>query len=491
MLPRSTNRPTAHAAVLHLTHEVAEWLSRGPSGEPSYSRAAVTGQGAVELASAAARARDAAGVTARQRCVLALGGQLADQRVIELPELARGDLRNVLARKAAHALGAELADTLYAALPLGQSEHVDADGPKTHKWLLMSIRKGALHSIEVECRRRGMELTAVTSAPLARLCEAQRVRGDVEQACVVVDVDLDSVVVSLVQGTTLRHQNRIAGTFASVATMAMALVQELKTFDAFWRRSSRGAGVTQVVVLGLDLDRSRLFATAVGAALPEARVTNLPLDGEALPGSVSRGDIPRVTSLAPCGTGGPFALELKLALPPRPRTLVAVGGAVALVASLAGVTMKHSLTEELDDLQSRRHAFETGSAPLESLEAENREAERLIRTLQLEVDRLVQSRELGIAVAPSLRAVRSAVEATGELRTMSLERFAGTGSVRFSGLVPTDPVESIEALKAIELALERDPRLERVQIETATFRETGSANVGQEFAGTAEWEQRP
>ena len=65
-------------------------------------------------------------------------------------------------------------------------------------------------------------------------------RGDAEAACIVVDVDLDSVVVSLVQGTTLRHQNRISGTFASVATMAMALVQELKSFDAFWRRSSRG-----------------------------------------------------------------------------------------------------------------------------------------------------------------------------------------------------------------------------------------------------------
>ncbi|MCY3003186.1 MAG: hypothetical protein NTV21_15400, partial [Planctomycetota bacterium] len=237
--------------MLHLTHEVAEWLSHAPSGEPAYARAAVQGSGPADLATAAAAARDQAGAQ-RQHCTLVLGGSLVDHRVLELPELARGDLRSVLARKAAHALGAELDDTLFAALPLGISEHADGDGPKGQKWLLMSVRKSVLRPIEVECRRRGVELARVSSASLARLCEAQRVRGDAEQACIVVDVDLDSIVVSLVQGTTLRHQNRITGTFATVPTMAMALVQELKSFDAFWRRSARGAGVTQVVVIGLD-----------------------------------------------------------------------------------------------------------------------------------------------------------------------------------------------------------------------------------------------
>jgi hypothetical protein len=483
-------RAAAPTAVLHLTHEVAEWLSQGPNGEPSYARAEAPTSDAAELAATAVLARDTAGA-GRQRCVLALGGQLVDHRVLELPELARGNLRDVLARKAAHALGTGLSDTLFAALPLALAEHAEGDGPRGQKWLMMSVRKSVLHRIEVECRRRGIELSRVTSAPLARLCEAQRVRGDVEAACIVVDVDLDSVVVSLLQGTTLRHQNRIVGTFASVATMAMALVQELRSFDAFWRRSSRGAGVTQVVVLGLDLDRSRLFATAVSAALPEARVLNLPVDGESFPESLSRADIPRVIALRPCGTGGPFALELKLALPPRPRTLFAVGAAVALVASVAGVTMKNSLSSELEDLQEQRRAHETGSAALESLEAENREAERLIGALQLEVDRLVHSRALGLAVTPTIRAVRNAVEAEAELRTISLERFDGTGEVRFGGLVTSDPVESVEVLKAIERELERHPLLKDVRIETPTFRDTGTAGAGQDFVGTAQWEERP
>ncbi len=486
--PRS--RAPARSAVLHLTHDVAEWLSHASTGGPMYARAKVLGASAADLATAAASAHELAGAQ-RKPCTLALGGNLVDHRVLELPELARGDLRNVLARKAAHALGAELEDTLFAALPLGLSEHADGDGPKGRKWLLMSVRKSVLHGIEVECRRRGVELARVSSATLARLCEAQRVRGDVDQACIVVDVDLDSVVVSLVQGTTLRHQNRITGTFTSVPTMALALVQELKSFDAFWRRSARGAGVTQVVVIGLDLDRSRLFANAIGAALPEAKLSNLPIDGEPTLAGVAREDVPRVVSLAPCGMGGPFALEFRLALPPRPRTLLAVGSAVALVASLAGVTLKHSLSGELEGLQERRHAYETGSASLESLEAENREAERLIGSLQLEVDRLLRSRGLGIPVAPAIRAVRNAVEATAELRTISIERFDGTGNVRFSGLVDSDPVESIEALKAVEQALERNPLLKDVQIETSTFRDTGSASVGQDFAGTAQWEEQP
>ena len=488
-LPTKQRAP-AQSAVLHLTHEVAEWLSHGPDGAPSYARAATSSPDPAELAAAAAAARDAAGAP-RQRCTLALGGQLVDHRVLELPELARGNLREVLARKAALALGTGVSDTLFAALPLALLEHADGDGPKGQKWLLMSVRKGLLHRIEVDCRRRGIELARVTSAPLARLCEAQRVRGDAEAACIVVDVDLDSVVVSLVQGTTLRHQNRISGTFASVATMAMALVQELKSFDAFWRRSSRGAGVTQVVVLGLDLDRSRLFSNAIGAALPEAHVTNLPSEGEEFPSSLSRADIPRVAALRSCSSGGPFALELRLALPPRPRTLLAVGAAVALVASVAGTTMKRSLASELEDLQQQRKAYETGSTSLESLEAENREAERLIGALQLEVDRLVRSRNLGLSVAPAIRAARTTVEAEAELRTLSLERFDGTGELRLGGVVSSDPVESIEALKAIERELERHPLLKDVRIETPTFRDTGSASVGQEFVGTAQWEDQP
>lgn len=466
---------------------MAEWLGRNGSGGIGYARANVGGIAPADLASAAVAARDAAH-GARQRCTLALGGRLVDHRVIELPEIARGDLRDVLARKAAHALGCELSDALYAALPLGLHQHHDADGPQGRKWLLMCLRKSVLRPIEVECRRSGIELSQVISAPMARLCEAQRLRGDSEQACIVVDVDLDTVVVSLVQGTTLRHQNRIAGTFSTVATMALALVQELRTFDAFWRRASRGKGVTQVVVIGLDLERSRLFETAVTSALPDARVWTTPSEAEAETLGLDRADLPRAVALSACGTGGPFALEFRLALPPRPRTLIAAGSAVALVAALAGVTIKQRMSGELRLLQERRHASEVGSAALEGLEAENREAERLIGELQFEVDRLLRSRSVGIPVAPSLRAILTAVESNTELRTFSIERLGAAGSVRFAGLVDPDPMESIRALKAVERELGDGPLFDGVQVETSSFRETEATNAQQEFSGTARWE---
>jgi hypothetical protein len=482
MFPQSPRRANAQPAVLHLTHELAEWLGDAPDGSAQYARAPVAGETAAHTAAAALAARAAAGAP-RQKCLLALGGRLVDHRVIELPELSRGDLRSVLARKAAHALECGLEDALYGALPLGTNSEAGGDAAPTRKWLVMSVRKSLLRPIEAECRRRGLAVTRLVSAPLARLCEAQRLRGSTDPACTVVDIDLDAVVVSLLQGVALQHQNRIQGGFAAVPTMALTLVQELKSFDAFWRRSSRGSGVSQVVVIGLDLERTRLFATAVSAALPDATVTCAPTEAPDEQRAVAH----RIAALSACRTSGPLALEIPLARPPRPATIATVGGAAMLVASLAAVTVKRSLDEELGRLEDQRLALDQRTARLESLCAENREAERLVADLTLEVERQVEALTLGVPVARSLEALTNAIESRGSIRTLSLELFDGTGEVRFGGVAPSNPVDSIEALLEIEHALEASPLLEGVRIEPPPYRRS-ETDQGQEFHGSAQWE---
>lgn len=481
-------RPTTTSAVLHLTHEVAEWLDDSDSKAVRYGRAAVLGSSPQDLAAAATEARKAAGANVRP-CVLVLSGKLVEQKLLTLPEVARGELERILPRKAATLLSVDLSGALYAALPLAKEQRAE-DAPSTEqKWFLLALRRALLAPLALELRRQSIEVDRLVCGALSRLCAAQSLRGDPNEPCIVVDVDLDDVVVSLIQGDSLRMHNRIAGTFAGAPTMALSLVQEIRSFDAYSRKASRGAGVLQVVVLGIDPDRAKLFANAVGAALPGARVVVKP-DGQSAPAMPEPdGAAARVESLRACRATGALALEAPLPTPPRMATLVTVAGCALAFAGSAGAVMQDRLSRELQQLRSSRSSFVAESAGLEELRENNARVEGLLREAALETERLAERSQVGTPVAELLEAAYGVIGRHGSIRSISAERFAGQGVVRFSGFAPADPVDAVRSLKWIERGLEATPTLQDVTIDPPALRIGESDAAMLSFEGRARWEE--
>lgn len=484
MQRRTGRRSSERLAVLHLTHEVAEWLGPSDGAGSAYARAPVLGQSAPDLVAAAVEARTRAGAT-RERCVLVLGGKLLEQRTLALPELSRADLSRVLPRKAANVLNVETSEALYAVLPLATESRDGAEGSAERRWFLMALRRSLVTALAASLQRAQFDVERMVCGRLARLCAAQVVRGAAEAACIVVDVDLDAVVVSLIQGEELRMQNRIQGSFESAPTMALSLVQELKTFDAFWRKSSRGAAVEQVVVLGLDLERSKLFATAVASALPGAQVLVRPEDSDA---SAPRSIVHRRVALGACLTAGPFALELALPTPPRRGVVASVAGAALLVAASFGVVLQERLASEAQRLQDERLAHERRGLDLERVRDENERTQALLDDALAETERFARSRGLGAPLARALECLVREIDGPAQLRSVALQRSGADGELRFQGVCDAAPLAAVRVLKGIVAALESTPELEQVWIAPPTLRGELLADGRLEFEGGARWE---
>lgn len=480
--PHSGRRSVERAAVLHLTHEGAEWFDDGDAGVERFGSAQVLGPSPSDLVAAAQRAREDAGAPQRP-CVLVLGGKLTEQRLLTLPPLGRRELPKVLARKAANLLGVELDDALYAALPLAADSR-ESESEVEQRWYVFAMRRSLVAPLAEALQRAHLRVARLSCATLARLCAAQEARGDVSEPCIVIDVDFDSVVVSLIHAEELRMQNRIQGTFRSAPTMALSLIQEVRSFDAYWRKSSRGEGVSQVVVIGVESERARLFAHALTSALPHARVVLRPEPGEE--GAAPKPNGARIAALRACRSTGAFQLEANLPAPPRTAVMAAVAGCALLVASGVGAVLHQRMSHELVDLRSSAAALAQHTCDLERLREGNRRAEALAQRAALEAERLAQARELGAPLAESIETLLAVVERRAELRSFSLSRFAGEGELRFAAVSSDDPVESVRDLKTIEHALASSPLFHAVEIETPALRREIDSEA--HFNGRAAWE---
>lgn len=487
MPEHSSQRSAERLAVLHLTPEGAEWLDPCEPGAVRYAKVPVLGAAPGDLAAAAEQARALAG-GARRRCVLALGGRLVEQRVMGLPEMPRRDLERVLPRKAANLLGVDAEQALYCALPLARERRVAAEAGTESKWFLLAMRRSLLTPLTHALHKSGFEIERLASPAMARLCFAQGLRADTAAPCIVVDVDTDSVVVSLIQADELHMQNRLQGSFESTPTMAMTLIQEVKTFDAFWRKVSRGEGVKQVVVLGMDAERSRLFANAIVTALPGAAVRVRPDETDELKAPEQRALTARVLSLSACRATGSLAVEASLPTPPKLALVAGVAGAALLVTGSLGAVMHDSLARELHALRSARMSIDAASGNLASLSDDNRRTQAVLDELQVETERLVARMDWGAPLAPTLEALVGVVDGHAQLRSFALQRFGAQGEVRFSGVAPADPLEAVRALKTIESGLERCTTLADVRVSPLEIRGRLAPGEGAPFDGAASWE---
>lgn len=483
----------ATGAVLLLTKESAEWFETLPDGTPRHAVRPVLGSAAEDFAHAAHEAAEAAGATTRA-CVLALGHGLVELRSLSLPELPAPELSRVFPRRAAAVLEAEPRDILYTALPFAPERKTaggsgDGAPASEQRWLLVAVRRAFATQLTIALRRASFRPRRAVAARLARLSTAERLRSERPGACIVLDVGTDSVVVSLIAEGSLVHQGRLSGSFETVPTMALALIQEIKSFEGYWRKSSRGAGVASVVVIGLDLERAPLFKSAVANAVPEAEVVLAPGEGSPYSAGSSRAHAGRYASLEACLGTGPFDVDLSVAMPARYSYVITLGVSLVLVTGGLGTVIHGRIAQDRAALEARSNALEIRTADLESLRRRNAEAEAAVEDLRRECERLRRLGTIGVPLDEALRHTFGALAGRGALMTLSAKG-AGDEGFRIGAIADAEPMAATRALTEVGTALERSELFTAVQVVPPEMAQ-GAANatdVPLAFEVRAQWE---
>jgi len=507
-------------AVLVLGQDAVEWLHSGPNGQQSFATEPVLGNGPRAMVEAAERALTTAG-SARRTCVLALGPSLVKQRIVTLPELPRADARRVLLRKAASLLECEPHDVLFQAIEVGAeaanrgaapAKNAEAGAKPERRWLVAAVRRRELSALRYGLRRAGIRVRRTVSLQLSGLARAQTLRSDLAPACIVVSAMRRSVSVSLVQGETIVNENVLEGDIRTQHSLAMSLIQEIKSYDAAWRKGNRGDAVGQVVLLGLPVDRAPLFKAAVQAALPSATVLGesdqraaasvqpdvVPAaEGtevrEALarevPAATPSADSGRIEMLVAALEPGRFQLDLMLPIPARTSTVAVVLSALfALFASVGTVAYRSTSRREAEVLKAVRE-LDAKSVDLEDLRTVNDRIHARLEALRALTRRNGEVLQQGWPLSEVLSNTLCAFGKDAALMSMTLDRPAGAAHITLDGVTAPNPIEAMLRVDRVVQSLEACARFERVVATPGGTLSDGAHPIP--FTLTADFEATP
>ncbi|MCC6406666.1 MAG: hypothetical protein IT453_05850 [Planctomycetes bacterium] len=431
-------------SVLFLSSSQAEWFELVPVGEPLYGRVAVGGSSADEMARAALDARRAAGSTT-PHCVLALGPGVVTQRHMTLPEVSSKELRVVLARRAAQLIDSPEIDALYAGFP--GAREVKTPGQEAHAechWTLLALRRSFARELAGRLDHNGIRASRIVAARIAVLSHVDRVLGAVQGATLVIDFEPSGTVVSLLDGGRFLHQTSLDGDVAEQPGMALAIVQEARSFESNWRRESRGAPLGRVCLIGLARERAELFRNALANALPGVEAVLLPKDG----GGVAAG---RLATLEACLSRGRFDLDLTVPLPwPVSRRVALAASAIAIVGSM-GVVAEGRVADERANLEAETRVLLESTRDLEELERSNAEVAARRAELGSEVERLVELERRGLELGRVLEDAFAAFDGAADLLAVRIASDAPRAVL--VGETHPHPLRALAAISDVRRAL--------------------------------------
>lgn len=481
-MPPPQEGPPARRPVLSIGTDRIEWLdARGD--EPRYLSVRVEETTPLRLA------RAAAGLLKENKvrhvpCVLSLSEGMVAHRTVRLAELSAKERRRVLHRKAANLLEAPPADTLYAALPMAAAPGDDAGAVEVREWLLLALRRRDARALQLELRRLGVRVHGVVSALLAEMAAAASRAEAEDDAIICVGAGARAVTLGLVQHGELVQTTSLDGTYDANPSMASCLLQELRGFEAFWRKRSRGGELSRVVLVGFTPEHVVQLSPAIHASLPGTQVVTYP--------ELDAGDLPvdRVGALLAALVPGELQVDLSVPLPPRvPRMVV---GALVACAAAAGVAWKgreHLVGEvarqrhEIEDLRER-------TADAAELDRRHDRMETALAALEAERARYDALLARGVNLGSLLADTLAAFANRGALLALRVDSDEEGGQVTLTGVTAPDPGRSLAALRALAADLERGPHLAGVVLQPPTGmpRKDADGQALLEFALEAAWE---
>lgn len=471
--PEDPRKGAPSPSVLFVDGAVVEWSEGSVEGAPDEAvRARVEAED--ETPEALARAADEARRTARasqlgragQSCVLALGARIARPRILEVPPLSADEARRVLHRKAANLLRLGSGQTLFSALPLAEAGGAREGGtreaeaasrglaqssrPGTRRWLVTAVARTFLATLVRELRARGVTIESIVIERRARLGRALAAGTAGCEVLLVVDVERDAVVLSLLDRGELVTQAVLPGDVRTTPATALAVAPEARRLASYWRKASRGRDLDEVIVLGLDGDRGARLAAGLSRALGSVPVRE-PLGRSAvdiaMDGTLERFE-PRITPPEVGTPSGRFA----------------VVGSLLLLLAVIGWVVRGAMRTELRERDAEVLALEREELELATVYAERERIERTKGRLRRSTELLAQIRTLGVPFDSIVELVLDASGSEVELRALDVRGQADVFEVTVEASTDADPERSCRAIERLASELESSDLLVGVEL---------------------------
>jgi hypothetical protein len=440
--------------VLAIHATAVEWLERAPDGSLRAGCVAAESGG---LLAAVLEARRAASAEAR-RFVLALAHPHSFWKLFAMPPLAAKDLGQVFRRRARAMAGEGAGQPFFVALPMDRGEAAEGK-ERQDSWLLAGVQSG-VRDLRLALRDRGLRAERVVSLELAALEWGRRHAPKPDQATVVVVVGEDALSVSLVAGEVVHYQESIEGNLATRPALAAGLVHEIKTCAAYWKKRSRGAGIAQVVVVGMPRSRVELLAVGLGSVLPGAAVHGI-ADREATAGAGS--------PLVEAAFGlGPACPELSFWLPQRARAVGLAAGLLLTLLAGASVAWLDRARGTTHGLRAEAQALRRSTADLEELLARCAEGDESVARIRARIERQAALAARGLPLERTLGLVMAALEGRAELDELYLADSEQGPRLSVEGRCSSDPARMLVDLRAVLARLERADGVTDVSISLSS-----------------------
>ncbi len=417
------------------------------------------------------------------KCTVLLGGKQVKTRTFSLGQVPAKEWRSILRRKAANLLEVEAHQVVFTALPL-----VNNEGESDLRWLVSAMRLDDLRSLQLHLLKDGFRPKRFLFARQAmlRTAESYLSTGSEDEAWVIAGVEDAGVAISLVAGGELVQQSFVPGQFEAQSAMAASVLQEMRGFESYWRRFSRGGAIDDLFVAGLTHDEAEQFELACKAALPNSEF--LAVGGE----QGAPVEETRSAYLATCAAGEGPEGDLTLPMPVQRGWVAAAVVAMLALGLWGGNLVQERYAERADWHAASAASLSTRVPELESIQVD-------LNAIQSRRDEVQQRRKLARAVGTAglelsewVQLTREAFEGHALLESLHVDDGGGEMSFSATGRVASDPSVSTPALAAIDAALGQHPHIRMFKLRLPSTVQSGRAGLpGLEFRITGAIGEQP
>jgi len=460
--------------LLHVAEDALElvWLDGGHVRRSSV--AVETSR--TDLLAAAARELCASGPGSRAPLWLSLDEHTFETQQILLGRLPEREVTGVLERRAANAVGGSLDETLWFAQRLSPPFEQEGEANDSN-WLLHVRRRREHHALLLALRDAGLSIERVVALrDVLPLAAAKRGTGGE------VLVVWDGATVSthlLRNGALVQHSRLRIPADASPKDANVAIVQEVRQVSAFWSKSSRGAPLETVSIVGLPEEQVEEMATPLTIAALGAVIERVGTSPDRSPDSVRRAFLFTVARLVP------QAKNLTLALPPR-RSRVAAGAAAATVAAAAlGALHSRHWDSRVESRRNEIAAFANVASDVDVRAAERNAYENARLDLARAWNSLASLEKHGLPFEDVVQRVMRSLDGHARLTHITLTSGEDGAQILAEAIVEGPLDQAAADLDALRRGFQEAVWLKGVVVEPASRVPDGEDVVGLSFTLSA------
>ncbi len=380
------------------------------------------------------------------RCLVMVGGTLTSQRMLTLAPMPAKDLRGVLERKAANLLGVEPRDAWYRAIQLAGAENAEEQ-----RWLICAIRRSELLALTHELERVGFRPQGISVPRLSLLSAhpAGQQDSEAELTRILLCLEPGGVAISLTSKGELVQQTFVPGLFEQQSGLASSVLQELRSFEGFWRKLSRGGSIDEVLLFGLTEDTSLALTPAIRTALGnrDCKVVMGPLcesENEA-----------RAFALKMAAAASDSRGDLTPKEPPSKSLILAAAMCAATFGMILGFYGQGHLSQRRQVAESYASELSAGARDYSRLQRQLSASAEVHEAALLRAERLKAVGSSGHPLQPLMADIEAAFRGRALLQSVKLQPGDMEAEIELLGSTDPDPALSLRMLNELVSELEQ------------------------------------